>query len=111
MKLLALSIGGDSGGPSFDITPPSSLSNLNNLTLNGLLNWGITLLLYVIILLSFIFVVIAGLKWMLSQGDKKAVDEARKTLTLAIGGLVLALLSFFIVNLIGYAFGIHLLGQ
>ncbi len=111
MKLLALTIGGQAGSPSFDIKTPFDVTAISNLTLNQIVHNGITLLLYVIILLSFIFVVIAGLKWMISQGDKKAVDEARKTLTFAIGGLVLAFLSFFIVNLIGYAFGIPLLGR
>ena len=105
MKLIALSVG------PYNISTPGQISAINALSLNSLLRWIITLALSVAILLSFIFVVIAGLRWMLSQGDKKAVDEARKTLTLAIGGLVLAFLSFFIVNLIGYAFGIPLLGR
>ncbi len=113
MKLLALTVGGGSSGePTFTIQPPSDLLDVSNLTLDRLIHNGITLLLYVIILLSFIFVVIAGLKWILSQGDKKGVEEARKTLTFAIGGLVLAFLSFFIINLIGYALGgIPLLGR
>lgn len=105
MKELALSVG------PYHISTPGQIGAINALSLNALIQWLITLLLSGAILLSFIFVVIGGLKWMLSQGDKKAVDEARKTLTLAIGGLVLAFLSFFIVNLIGYAFGVPLLGR
>lgn len=110
MKLLALKINGI-GGPSFNISTPGDITTIDSKTLNDLIHWVITLMLYGVILLSFIFVVIGGLKWMLSQGDKKGVDEARKTITLALGGLILAFLSFFIINIIGYALGVPLLGK
>lgn len=110
MKLLALKINGN-GGPSFNVSTPGDITAINNLSLNAIIHWAITIMLYGIILLSFIFVVIGGLKWMLSQGDKKGVDEARKTITLALGGLILAFLSFFIINIIGYAFNVPLLGK
>lgn len=105
MKLLALAVG------PYKISTPGDITAINNLSLTAIVHWVITMLLYAAILLSFIFVVVGGLKWMLSQGDKKGVDEARKTITLAIGGLILAFLAIFIINIIGYAFGIHLLGR
>lgn len=107
--LIALSIGGD-GQPSYQINSPS-LAGINSLRLQDLIQKATVLILYVAIILSFLFVVFAGFKWMMSQGDKKAIDEAQKTFTYAIVGLIIAFLSFFIVNIIGYAFGVPLLGR
>lgn len=104
MKLLAFTIG------PYKINTPTDITKIDVLSLSDIVHWIISLLLYVAILLSFIFVVVGGVKWIMSQGDKKGLDEARRTITLALGGLILALLAFFIVNLIGYAFGVPLLG-
>ena len=48
------------------------------------------------------FIIFSGIKFITSGGDPKGVDAARKTLTFAIVGLVIILLSFFIINLIAY---------
>lgn len=51
---------------------------------------------------ALFFIIFSGIKLMLSQGDPKQVEGARQTLTYAILGLVLILLSFTIINLISY---------
>ncbi len=51
------------------------------------------------------FIVFSGAKFITSGGDPKQVESAQKTLTFAIAGLLLILLSFFIINLIGYLTG------
>lgn len=45
-------------------------------------------------------IIYSGLKFISSGGDAKQTEEAQKTLTYAILGLILVLLSFFIINLI-----------
>lgn len=109
MKLLALTIGGG-GGPTFNIGLPSQIQTLSNLSLQNIVTFALQLLLFAAILLSFVFVLIGGMKWMLSQGDKKQVEEAQKTVTFAIVGLILSLLSFFLINLVGYLFQVPLGG-
>lgn len=52
------------------------------------------------------FSVFAGIKFITSGGDAKQVDSARKTMTFAIIGLVIILLSFFIVKIIAGLTGI-----
>lgn len=51
---------------------------------------------------ALFFIIYAGIKLTLSQGDPKQVEGARHTLTYAILGLILILLSFTIINLISY---------
>lgn len=110
MKYLALTIGGP-GQPTFHVGMPSQINAINALSLQKIVSFAVGALLTVSILLAFFFVLFGGLKWMLSQGDKKQVEEAQKTLTYAIIGLVIVLLSFFILNLIGFAFNVPLLGN
>lgn len=48
----------------------------------------------------FILLLLAGFKFITSGGDPKALESAKKTLTYAIGGLVVILLSYLILVLI-----------
>ncbi len=45
----------------------------------------------------FIMLLVGGLKYLTSGGDPKAVEEAKKTLTYAIGGIILIVLSYLIL--------------
>ena len=62
---------------------------------------GVQIALVFILILSLFFIIFAGIKWITAGGDKTKVQSARGTLTYAIIGLVLALLSFFIVDFVG----------
>lgn len=110
MKLLAFSIGGN-GSPTYTITLPGGLGGAGTVDLPTLVRNSLTILLSVAILLAFFFIVFGGFKWMLSQGDKKQLDEAQKTITFAVIGLVLVLLSFFILTLIGFLFQVPLISK
>lgn len=46
------------------------------------------------------FIIFSGLKFIRSGGQPKLVEDARNTLTYAIIGLIIVLLSFFIINVI-----------
>ncbi len=48
----------------------------------------------------FILLIVGGFKFITSGGDPKAVEGARKTLTSAITGLVLILVSYLVLVLI-----------
>lgn len=45
----------------------------------------------------FIMLLFGGFKYITSGGDPKAVESAQKTLTYAIGGLIVILLSYLIL--------------
>ncbi|MBI1863494.1 hypothetical protein HYS00_05255 [Candidatus Microgenomates bacterium] len=57
------------------------------------------------ILLFFIFIW-AGYDFMLSRGEPGKIKAARAKMTYGIVGFVLLVLSYFIVNLISYMFGV-----
>lgn len=48
----------------------------------------------------FIMLIVGGYKWITAGGDPKGVEEAKKTLTYAIGGLVLIALALLIIRFI-----------
>ena len=51
--------------------------------------------------IAFLMIVFGGFRLVFSQGDPKAVQEARETITSAIIGLILIVFSVFLLNLIG----------
>jgi len=56
----------------------------------------------------FIMLLVGGFKYLTSGGDPKAVEEAQKTLTYAIGGLILIALSFLILVFLSKFTGVDL---
>lgn len=117
MKDLALVIDGGNGQQTFTISPPSGVSSVQGFANNffffssqhSLVSQLVYLLLIVSVVLSFIFVLIGGLKWIASQGDKKAVEGARNTIVYAIGGMTLSILAYLILALLGKLLNITLL--
>jgi hypothetical protein len=65
--------------------------------LGNLLFW----LLGLVGLVAVIFVIYGGAKFILSGGDPKQVEGARKTITYALIGLAVVIMAAVIVNLIG----------
>lgn len=70
----------------------------------------ITTLIYWLVLfvgaVAVIFIIMGGIRFILSGGDPKKLDQAKKTIAYSILGLILVLLSFFIINFIAKATGV-----
>jgi len=77
-----------------------SLCNLKPNKVGSAVGVAIQVLLVIAIISCVFFLIWGGIRWITSGGDKGKVDQARSTLTAAIIGLVVALLSFFILNVI-----------
>lgn len=76
--------------------PPPTLNLLEGVftkLVSGLLALGGIVLFFMIVSSAF--------KYLMSGGDQKAAEGAKKTLTYGIGGMVLLFASFLILNLIG----------
>jgi sensor histidine kinase YesM len=54
-----------------------------------------------------ILIILSGYKFIMSRGDSKQLEGARKTLTYAIIGLLVVLFSVFLINIIGKATGVN----
>ncbi|QQG41888.1 MAG: hypothetical protein HYV90_01085 [Candidatus Woesebacteria bacterium] len=56
----------------------------------------------------FVLLLMGGFKYITSGGDPKAVEGAQKTLTYAIGGLIIILISYLILVLIKTITGVDI---
>ena len=59
--------------------------------------------------IAFIMLIVGGIRWILAGGDEKAVASARGTITAALIGLVIILVSFALIKLVETFFGIPIL--
>lgn len=69
---------------------------------------GIIILIISAILLSLAFLIIGGIQWTMSGGEKSKIDAARRKIIYAIVGLIVVFLSFFIISIFGYLFGVDI---
>lgn len=91
------------------IEGPTGWSTAHGATVPGIVNAFIKLILMVAAIIAFVFLVIGGIKWVMSGGDKEAAATAQKTITSAILGLVIVFAAWAIMRLIEYFFGIELI--
>jgi hypothetical protein len=106
MSYLALTL---PGGQT--INPPSSIPHGGLDTVSKVIGNAITLMLIITVILSLIYLILGGIAWINSGGDKSKVAAARSRITYAIVGLLVALGSFLIVSIIGYFFNVKLLNS
>lgn len=57
-------------------------------------------LIVIAIIVSLVFLIIGGIRWIMSGGEKGKVEQAKATITAAITGLVFSLLAYAIVNFV-----------
>ena len=69
----------------------------------------INILLFLTIILSLIFLLLGGISWSTSGGDKEGLAKAKATVTYAVIGLVLGVGSFIILKVLGYLLGVKLI--
>jgi hypothetical protein len=79
------------------------------LTIEGMVSGFIGLILVVAGLAIFFILVIGGVKWILSGGDKAHTEGARNQITAALVGLVIVFSAWAIVQLIATFFGVNIL--
>lgn len=108
MKLLALTLP-SGNGQSMTLNPPAGLPTGGLNTVAKVAGNVFTIMLIIAVILALIFLILGGIGWITSGGDKQKVASARSRITFAIVGLIVALLSFFIVSVIGYVFKVNLL--
>jgi hypothetical protein len=79
---------------------------INNLTDFWNIGWGvIEIILFIGSVLAVFFLVYGGIQYIISQGAPDKTAQARKTLSYAIAGLVIAIIGQAVVRFIGGQFG------
>jgi hypothetical protein len=85
-----------------------NFGNLTNLTFPSIVSGLIRGALVVAAVVFFFILVIGGIKWIASGGDKAATEGARNQITAALVGLVIVFAAWAIVQLIQVFFGVNI---
>jgi hypothetical protein len=96
---------------TFNLAPPERFANLYNLQFGDLIRLGINLVLIIAAVSFFFILVIGGIKWITSGGDKGKTESARAQITAAFIGLLLVFAAWAILALLGAIFDINLVGD
>lgn len=89
-------------GININTCPPGNFSALclGASDLGKVIANGINFVFVVAALLALVFLIMGGVKWLTSQGEKEGVNKARETIVAAVVGLVIIFLSYLIVNFV-----------
>lgn len=90
-------------------TAAGGAGGLTGITINEMISWAVTIIIVVAGLIFFFMLILGGLKWILSGGDKGQTEAARGQITAALVGLVILFSAYAIVNLIDLLFGVNIL--
>jgi len=104
MQYLALTL---PGGQT--VTPPSGVPSGGIDVIAKIVANAITIMMIIAVILSLFYLIIGGMQWISSGGDKAKVASARSRIMYAIICLVVAMAAFFLVSIIGYFFQVNLL--
>lgn len=94
---------------TINLQPTGNFANLGTLTFPSLVSGLIRFTLVIAALVFFFILVIGGIKWILSGGDKAQTEGARNQITAALVGLVIVFAAWAIVQLIQTFFGVNIL--
>lgn len=92
------------------LAPTEGLAGkLTGLTIGGIVGAAIKLVLVIAALVFFFILVIGGIRWTASGGDKAQTEAARNQITAALVGLVIVFAAWAILELVRVFFGLDIL--
>lgn len=99
--------------PAFaiEVCPKGGFANLcsvDSSKFGTLVQTAVTVLLIIAVVIALFFLILGGIRWITSGGDKAKVESARNTIIAAIVGLVVAFLAYFILTVVLSIFGLSL---
>lgn len=89
--------------------PQSQFGPLTRITAGGMVGGFIKLALIIAAIVFLFLFIIGGIRWILSGGDKQAVESARSQLTSALVGLVIVFATWAVILIIQTLFCVNLL--
>ncbi len=87
----------------------STFTNLVGFEATGIVSTIVTILFILAAVIFFVMLVVGGIRWILSAGDKGKMEGARSQITSALIGLVIVFSAYAIVSLINTFFHINIL--
>ncbi len=79
------------------IVPPGCGGTI---TAEGIIGFVLNLLLFVAFIAALVFLIIGGIKWIMSGGDKEGTNKAKETVTSALIGLAVVLAAWILINIV-----------
>jgi hypothetical protein len=93
-----------------NLQPPAQFANLNNINFGDLIGLAISFVLIIAAVAFFFMLVLGGISWITSGGDKGKTEAARNRITAGLVGLVIVFAAWAILTLIESFFGVNLRG-
>ncbi len=90
------------------IEPVAGMPEGGNSTFQEIINFGISIAFIIVTMTTLIFLIWGGISYITSQGDKGKVEASRKRIVYSLIGLVIAFISYMVINTIGKFFGVNL---
>jgi hypothetical protein len=91
------------------IDPPAGVPRGGITYLGKVLGNAVSMFMLAVIIATLFFIVFGAIQWTSSNGEKEKIAAARKKITWALIGLIVALLAYFLINVLGGFFGVNLL--
>lgn len=88
---------------------PGGVNAPTSLTVEALITFAVTAVIVVAGIIFLIMLLLGGLRWIVSGGDKAATESARGQVTSALIGLVIVFSAWAITELLSRVFGINIL--
>jgi hypothetical protein len=95
-----LALAQDSNNP-FDTNGINGIPGGNNVDVKQIIINVIKFILDFLAVLAVIFIIIAGIRLIASQGDESAKDKAKKSIIYVVAGLIVVLISRVLVGFVG----------
>jgi len=90
------------------VVPIRKGSNFTIENVGSLVSNVVNALLIIAALIAFIFLVLGGIQWITSGGDKAGMEAARNKITHAIVGLIVVAAAYAIMLLLGSFLGLNI---
>lgn len=94
-------------GSSITIPRPRTFLDVG---IGNIISAVVGILLIVAAILAFLFLIIGGVQWITSGGDKSGMESARNKITAAIVGLIIVAAAWAVMLLVGAFIGFDILG-
>ncbi len=89
-----------------NLGPTGEFANLSGVKVENIISAAISFALIAAAIVFFLMLIIGGIRWMMSGGDKAQTESARNQVTAALVGLVIVFAAWAIANLLASFFGI-----
>lgn len=100
LTLIPIAFAQGNANPCTSLHAFSTLCNLTSDKFGFVVSTAITIILILTTIIAIFYIIYGGIKWILSRGDKEAVENARNHIVAAVVGLIIAFLAFFIINIV-----------